>query len=398
MLGSLRLFLILSCVSGLVFYGRALDSAFAAEGRVESLKKKAPSSALETFNMSFFPSNFKANRLFPLKGIDHVSKQSEPKKAEGEGSNKPLETKPSEVIPSARAQLRFVDGNPGEVLPPHITPSVRLNPDAPSSILGMVGAMRDEDRVLADAYADQYVRYMQNYFFEVREITQLIGEALVRQKAIDEDNWDGVGQQMVRELAQTRKEMGALIKPTHDVAMKRIKPDSAGRADVYFFFTMSCSWCRYMAPDVERLWRVLKDDPKAKMVTLTIGQASPELLQEYRSYTGLSAPIYEGTVMAKQLDLGFVPALVVVSPSKNHAYLKTGQQTFERMYEFVRMVQGQEVKETPTIRRLLETPIGQAELMQASQDKRPLKVAYKHSMAKGIKSKTRRDKDALQRF
>lgn len=253
------------------------------------------------------------------------------------------------------------DFKPEDLLPPDQTPQVRLNPDAPAPIFGIMSCMRTGDKECAAKYADQWVRYQQNFFFEVRELTQLIGEAMIRQGQIDDDDWRGVPQYIDYEFAQARRATNDLFKPSHDIAMKRIKADSKNQAGVYYFFNFNCEWCRVMAPDVERLYQLTKNDPNVKMIGLTLGKVPKEWLEEYRAYTGLTMPIMEGDEVAKSFGVRYAPAIVIVAPNDKRAYRKTGAQTFERMYDFVRHVQGLPSTITPEYQRVAALKIGEIE-------------------------------------
>jgi thiol-disulfide isomerase/thioredoxin len=253
------------------------------------------------------------------------------------------------------------DFKPGDLLPPDETPRIRINPDAPSPFIGMAMAHMEGDNETAAKYADQWVRYQQNFIFEVRELTRLVGEALIRQKAISEDDWQGVSQYIDYETAMQRKSEGSIFKATHEQAMARIKPDPNNEAGVYFFFHMNCGNCRLMAPDVERLYRAFQKDQKVRMVALTLGPTPATFVSDYRKHTGLTMPIFDGEKVAKQFGVGFSPAIVVVAPNSRQAYLKTGQQSFYRMYEFVRRVQGLPAVVTPEVTQLAATKIGAIE-------------------------------------
>ncbi len=270
-----------------------------------------------------------------------------------------------------------------EYLPPDQNEKVRVNPEAPSSIISMKDAYERGDMVMARQYARQFVRLMQNYQFEVRLMTQLILQAWIDEKAIDDEEAVGVTQMIDIELAKTRQELGAVIKPTQEVAMRRIKPDPKNEVEIYYFFSMNCSWCRYMAPDVERLWRAVKDDPRVKMVGLTMGSFTEEWLKDYRDYTGLSAPVFDGTEVAQQFKLAFVPAIVIIAPNGKRAYMKSGQQSFERMYEFVRTAQGLPAVSTPQLDQLVRAPIGRVEEQAAAEKGKSIQVADK-SRSHGI--------------
>ena len=256
----------------------------------------------------------------------------------------------------------FVENfKPEHALPPDVDPPVRVNPDAPAPFILMKKAMDDGDLDTAKKYAGTFVRYQQNFFFEVRAITEMIGRALIEQKEIDDDDWDGVPQYLDHEFALARKETNALFAPKHDVAMKRIKADERNEAEVYYFFHMNCSPCRQMAPDVERLFQAVRFDRNVKIVGLTVGPTPKEFLKEYRNFTGLTMPVFAGEELAKNFGVKFTPALVVVAPNGKRAYLKTGQQSFDRMYDFVRHVQGLPSNLTPALKRIREMQIGELE-------------------------------------
>lgn len=257
----------------------------------------------------------------------------------------------------------FVTADPtSHITPPDENAKVRINPEAPGPFIAMADAYQKGDITNAKLYARQFVRYLSDLMFQVRAITQLIGEAMVAEGTIDEEDWVGVEQYLDYEMALARQETASPIKITHEEAMKRIAADPKGEAEIYYFFTLNCSWCRKMAPDVERLWRVAKSDPRLKMVALTLGPTEKEWIGTYRDYTGLTVPIFNGQELAKTFRVRFVPAVVIAAPNTKALYLKTGQQSFERLYDFVRTVQGHSGKITPAIQKLMETPIGRLEL------------------------------------
>lgn len=263
--------------------------------------------------------------------------------------------------PSKPGAIFVGNFKPDDLLPPDQTPRIRINPDAPSPFVGMALAHMEGDNETAAKYADQWVRYQQNFIFEVRELTRLVGEALIRQKAITDDDWQGVQQYIDYETAMARKEQGSVFRATHEQAMARIQPDPKNEAGVYFFFHMNCESCRLMAPDVERLNLAFGQDSKVKMVALTLGPTPLTFIEEYRRYTGLTIPVFDGQKVAKQFGVGFAPAVVVLAPNSNRAYLKSGQQSFERMYEFVRRVQGLPANLTPEVTQIAAMRVGEVE-------------------------------------
>ncbi|MFN8391019.1 MAG: hypothetical protein U0136_12080 [Bdellovibrionota bacterium] len=272
---------------------------------------------------------------------------------------------PSDAIQSKHGvgPLFVGDVKPEDILTPDLVPQVRINKEAPSTFIGLDLAVKNGDRKLAAKYADAFVRYQANLFFEVREITQLIGEALIRQRRIDEDDWQGVPQYLDYEFAQARAEKNDVFRPTNDDAMARIKSDPKNQASVYYFFNATnCRYCREMTPDFERLYQVLRSDPRVKIAALDLGQTPKAWMQEYRNYTGLTAPVFDGAASAKAFGVGFLPALVVVPPNGERAYLKTGRQSFERMYQFVRKVQGVPADMSlPEVQAIMDRKFGEIE-------------------------------------
>ena len=317
--------------------------------------QQPPTTALD--NLSIFSKGFDAKKVIEIQDL------TEKKKVKKELVKKEQPVKEE----NKKGKIRYLSENPEDdkILPPDQTPSVRVNPDAPSSIRAMISARRQGDEKLALSYAEQFVRYQQNFFFEVREMVDLIGRALIKQEVIEDDEWVGVGQMIDFELAKTRYQEGSVLKPTHESAMKRVAPDPKQEIEVYYFFSLSCSWCRYMAPDVERLWRLAKLDKRVKMTALTIGGNSSEWLDEYKSYADWTMPVVDGEDLAKHWGIGFVPAMVVVTSNGNKAFMKTGQQSYERMYEFMRTAQGLPATVTAEFKTIAATPIGQAERMKA---------------------------------
>jgi hypothetical protein len=259
-------------------------------------------------------------------------------------------------------KLTYVGDDPREhMLPADKTPAVRVNRDAPGPFIAMKQAYDEGDIETAHAFADQYVRYMQRVMFEVRELSQMIGEALVRNGVVDEEDWVGASQFMGREMARDQADKKVSFKATVEVALERIQPDKSGKAEVYVFCSVASTYCKEMGPAIERVYRLTKNDSSVKFGVFLIGKGQEEFLKDFRNYTGLSMPIQDGTELAKQFRVSFVPAVVVRSPTANRAYLRTGLIEFPRLYEFVKTVQGQPVMMSDNEMNIIATPIGAAE-------------------------------------
>ena len=197
------------------------------------------------------------------------------------------------------------------ILPPDQTERIKVkNPHAPGSFNALNESLEDGDYVTAKAYAKQFVRYQKKLMFRVREITKMVGEALIEEGVIEDEDWDGVEQYLNMQFAKSRDESPSPMKVTHEDAMQQVSADSKGRADIYYFFSLDCSWCRKMAPDVERLWRVVKKDKNVRMVGLTMGTHMQDWIRDYRDYTGMSLPIYEGSKLAEHFNIKFAKELI----------------------------------------------------------------------------------------
>lgn len=268
------------------------------------------------------------------------------------------------------------DGIGHPILPPDQTPPISVNPEAPSAFRGLKIAMDSGNKEMKEKYADQYVRYMQRLMLEVREITQLIGEAMVRQGVVDEEDWVGVGQYLTKELAEARTDKNDMLSVTPEVALDAIKPDPNGKAEVYIFCSPSSRYCREMGPDIERLHRLTKSDPQVKFGFFMLGSTEDPRVKAFKEYTGISAPVQDGTALAKQFRIAFVPAVVVRSSSTNEMYLRTGVVPFARLFQLVRKVQGR-----PPILRENEMQVVSARIGLMEKD-----AASSSKMAGGVVS------------
>lgn len=256
----------------------------------------------------------------------------------------------------------FSSASPQEHLsPPDARAKMRINPEAPGPFVGLASSYFEGDMDTAKAYARQFVQYLTDLTFAVKDITRLIGEAMIEAKQIDEEDWNGVEQYLDYELAMARQETGSPLKVTAEDALKRIKPDPKGEVEVYYFFTLNSQHARKMAPQIERLWQLSKSDPRIKFVALTLGSQPKEWIESYRSYTGLTAPVMNGELVAKAFSIKFVPAVVVGAPNTQSVYIRTGYQDFTRLYQFVRTAQGESSELSSRAKTLIAAKIGREE-------------------------------------
>lgn len=216
-----------------------------------------------------------------------------------------------------------------------------LDQNSPDSFKAMVESIQKGDRQGAKEGAMGFVGYLRELMYMVREITHYTVEAMVEDGEKDEEEVRGVEELLEWNMAQARKASNLPVKPNQKTSLEKIKqPDSEGKAEVYFFFALNCKYCREMAPDVQRLAFALKDDKRVKITGYVIGKPPKDIMKSFVEYTGLDIPIFPGEEAAKTLRMSFMPSLLVVSPSNNTSYLRTGGQSYKHMFEFVRKVQG----------------------------------------------------------
>lgn len=259
-------------------------------------------------------------------------------------------------------KITYVGDDPtAHMLPADQTPAVRVNKEAPGPFIAMKKAYDEGDLETAHAFADQYVRYMQRVMFEVRELSQMVGEALVRNGVVDEEDWVGASQFMGREMARDQSTQKVAFRATADVALERIQADTKHQAEVYVFCSVTSTYCREMGPEIERIYRLTKNDSAVKFGVFVIGTGQEQYLKDFKSYTGMSMPIQDGSELAKQFRVSFVPAVVVRAPTTNRAYLRTGLISFPRFYEFIKTVQGLPVTMSDREMNIVSVPIGFAE-------------------------------------
>ena len=244
----------------------------------------------------------------------------------------------------------------------------RVDASAPQGFLDMVYKYRQGDEEGAQEGAGEFVDYMTNLMFETREFTKMIGKELIKRQLIDDEEWVGVEQYLDYTFAESRKENGSVIRPTHEEAMKRITSDPKAEAEVYYFFSLGCGqYCLNTSTSVERLWRAVRNDKKVKMAALSMGEKPKAWMDEFRRYTGITLPIFDGKRIAKSFNIAFLPTVVVVSPNTGKAYIKTGEQSFEHLYEFVRTVQGLPVTFSPEVQKVMGESIGERQTMMVKQ-------------------------------
>jgi len=324
------------------------------------------------YRKDFAPSQFFSGRVVDLTQPLNSKTQVAEANAQGVAADSSAAASSAPAVvpaPEERSRAEFVSADPkSHIVSPDQDPRVRINPEAPGPFKAMALAFQDGDHALAAQYADQFVRYQINLMYEVKELTSLIGEALIRQSAVEEEDWVGVEQYLDREFAYSRADNSSPIRATHEEGLKRIVADPAGQAEIYFFLNLNSKWARQMAPDIERLWRLVQHDSKLKMGVFGLGPAPKNFLASYKDYTGLTAPILDGAEVAKSFRVAFVPAVVVVAPGSKSAYVRTGLQSFKELYELIAAVQGRPMVMTQAATKLMNTPIGYVELAQLKGD------------------------------
>lgn len=329
-------------------------------------KKDAPSANKVPNGNSAFDINVR-DLFNTVKKEEAKNAEEEAKKAEEakRASDSDKEDKKAVEEKEKKNSLVFVTSDPSaHILPPDQDPKVRVNPEAPGPFVAMMEAYQSGDQALASSYANQLVRYYVNIMFQLRDVTQLVGQAMIKQGLIDEEDWGGVEQYLDIMAVKAKSDNNFPLKITHDEAMSRVKADPKAEAHVYFFMNLSNANCREMATSVERLARSMKGDSRVKMTAIILGQHSRQMLREYRNYTGLSIPMLPLEDIAKAFRVRFVPTIIVVAPNLERSYMKTGEQGFGRLYQFVRTVQGLPAEATPELEQLAAMPISYSEKLK----------------------------------
>ena len=235
---------------------------------------------------------------------------------------------------------------------------VKATEDAPKSFKSMVSNNVAGNRREAEKHADGFVRYMSDLMFQVRDLTTLIGEAMVRQGQMKEEEWVGAEQFINREMAIAREEEGNPFKITHDSSLEKIEKDQSGKVEIYFFFDIQSKFCRETAKEVEKLRLVLKNDPNVRIAGAVIGEEiTSEWVEPFKEFTGFEGQIFNGTDVAKKLRIGFVPAVVFISPSTKASYIRSGYSGFARLYQIARKIQGKSIELNPALAKFADTPI-----------------------------------------
>jgi len=325
----------------------ALTVAFLGVLFIPALSLADQSLEKKRMNMNFFEDKLPSTNIFDSKKeaeVVHVVNE------EAEGQNveivdgalpvEELELKSEDKL-LRKQPLETIDHNrPAKSRPASEKQPLRIENNAPSSIRDGFSALVSGDKQTAQAYATRWTQYMTDMMFYVREWTSMVAKTLHEQGKLDEEGYYRAPDMIDQALVEAREEMGTVFSPSHKDAMKRIEPDPKGEVEILYFFSLNCKFCRTMAPDVERLYQATKSDPGVRMTAVTLGDTPDSWLDSYRKYTGLTLPMAHGEKVARQLQVAFVPAVVVVTSNSNKAYIKSGEQSFENMYEFVRVAQG----------------------------------------------------------
>ena len=263
---------------------------------------------------------------------------------------------------SSATQIQFVNSDPkSHIVSPDKDPAIRINPEAPGPFKAMAERFQAGDMQTAFAYARQYARYQNRLMADVSALTALIGKAMIAEGIITEEQWFGADQYLKYNLAKARKDSNSPLKITEKDTLPLIKSVSGGEIEIFYFFTVQSEHARRMSPEVERLYRILKNDSRVKMLALSMIDEKQEIIDQYKQYTGLTMPIARGEEMSKAMGIAFAPAVVVLSKNDKRGYSRSGEQGFESLYTFVKTIQGEKVDLTALEQSgILSTPIGAA--------------------------------------
>lgn len=278
-----------------------------------------------------------------------------------EGRTRSGNRKPS---PSGTKDSRVRFRTPGELdRNPRLgeKPMIYLEDDAQPSLACGIEAIDRGDSETAAACARQYVRYLVDVMYLVTEWTEYVGQAFIEEKVIEEEEWHGVPDIIDRSLVTAGAEMGSFVRPSIDHALERVEADPDGKIEILYFFSLANDYSRLMSPDAERVWRLVKDDPRVSMTGLVKGETPESWVNAFREFSDLTMPVRDGNEVARQLNVSVAPSFVVITESNSKAYIISGQQSFENIYSLYRAAQGKGTELTKQAKALLKKPLGRLE-------------------------------------
>lgn len=296
---------------------------------------------------------------------------------------------PAEQAPQGDLLARF--GDPNEDLP------ILGEEKAPRPYKAMLAALEEGNDEMAAAYARQYVRYVAGVQARVARTTSLIGAAMKREGMLSEQaarNWsilpgdeklfaeataelerekervallDEATKSLLRE-AQAQEGFGNLdfvsenpdeatiarqqIEREEENAAQlrqqtraryagKVPVDPRGQVQVYFFFRPQDGNAEAMARVVERLHREFVEDERVQIAGLTLEDALPVAIQNFRRASRATFRIKTGAKLARAVGVSRSPTIGIISMNTGKAFYDEGVKSYPVVEELVRMAQGE---------------------------------------------------------
>jgi hypothetical protein len=120
----------------------------------------------------------------------------------------------------------------------------------------------------------------------------------------------------------------------------RVPVDPLGKVDVYFFFRPYNKDAIAMAPDLERLYQSVKQDPKVNIAAFAMGTDGAGAVHGFKRDAKLSVPLMKGTMLAQRLNVSVSPTMVFLTQTKSKPHYEEGLRNFYFMDELLKIMQG----------------------------------------------------------
>jgi len=295
------------------------------------------------------PGEFKFFReLPPLKELEEHS--------EFEGKS----IKPATKVPESREEILALYGDPSQNKP------VLATDDAPEPFKGLQAALHAGDEELAFQYARQYSRYMQDLKTNNEKVMGFLATAQRREGFAVEGDW--TSSDAYKELAHfledeedqgrnsfsarqpsymTESDMApaapaARIPESRQeirtmLASRQIPRGVKGPINVYFFFNYDDLASQKAAAELEKLHSSLSNG-ELNLIGMSIKDTGQQELEMFRRRTGVSFPLNNGSMLAKNMDMNVAPTAVFMHGRGGEPVFEEGLRNFMYYDELIKLM------------------------------------------------------------
>lgn len=133
-----------------------------------------------------------------------------------------------------------------------------------------------------------------------------------------------------------------LVERARAVALIKNKApvDQKGEVDVYFFFRPRDKHSQQMGYDIQKLYKQYKDNPKIRIIGLTMEVEDAPALQAFRFSNQSTFPVQNGAMLAKKLNVKSVPTTIGVARTSGNALVEEGRRSYYYIDELVKQIRG----------------------------------------------------------